>query len=239
MPSPALPSDTPSASETPVGANPDEALLGFWERYREAIVAGCIVVLLGIVGWNGVKYFSEQKEAGIERDYAEATTPDKLRAFVDAHPDHALAGVAELRVADAAYQAGQNADALAAYDRAASMLKGGILAARAQLGGAIIKIQAGQAADGVATLHQLADDPKQFTQIRAEAYFHLASLAAEAGRAAEVQQISTQLMQVEPSSPWTQRAFGLQAQVPVTAGPAAPAAATPAPAGTIAFPSGK
>jgi hypothetical protein len=222
-----------------VGANPDEALLGFWEKYRDPIVIGCIVVLLGIVGWNGVKYFSEQKEAGIERDYAEATTPDKLRAFVDAHPDHALAGVAELRVADAAYQAGQNADALAAYDRAASMLKGGILAARAQLGGAIVKIQAGQATDGVATLHQLADDPKQVSQIRAEAYFHLASLAAEAGRAAEVQQISTELMQVEPSSPWTQRAFGLQAKVPVTAAPAAAAAATPAPAGTIAFPSGK
>jgi tetratricopeptide (TPR) repeat protein len=173
----------------------------------------------------------------VERDYAEATTPDKLRAFVDAHPDHALAGVAELRVADAAYQSGQNADAISAYDRAASMLKTGVLAARAQLGGAITKIQAGQAAEGVATLHQLADDSKQFSNIRAEAYFHLASLAAEAGRAAEVQQIATQLMQVEPSSPWTQRAFGLQATAPVTAG--SPAAAAPAPSGAIAFPSGK
>ncbi len=220
-----------------MGANPDEALLGFWEKYREAIVVACIVVLVGIIGWNGVKYFSEQKEIGVERDYAEATTPDKLRAFVEAHPDHALAGVAELRVADAAYQSGQNADAISAYDRAASMLKTGVLAARAQLGGAISKIQAGQAAEGVATLHQLADDSKQFSNIRAEAYFHLASLAAEAGRAAEVQQIATQLMQVEPSSPWTQRAFGLQATVPTTAG--SPAAAAPAPSGAIAFPSGK
>jgi hypothetical protein len=238
MPPPALPSDTPS-SETPVGANPDEALLGFWEKYREIIVAACIIVLVGIIGWNGWNYFSEQKEAGIERDYAEATTPDKLRAFVDAHPSHGLAGVAELRVADAAYQAGQTADAVTAYDRAASLLKTGILAARAQLGEAIAKIQGGQAAEGVAALHQLADDPKQFANIRAEAYYQLASLAAEAGRASEVQQISTQMMQVEPSSPWTQRAFGLQAKVPVTAGAPATAAAAQAPAGTIAFPAGK
>jgi predicted negative regulator of RcsB-dependent stress response len=239
MPSPALPSDSqPPVPPVDITANPDVVLIGFWEKNRDILMIACLLILAAIVGRGAWQYFSAQKELGVEKDYAEATSPEQLRAFAEAHPDHALAGVAELRVADAAYQAGQNADALAAYDRASAMIKTGILAARAQLGAAVIKIQNGQGAEGVATLQQLANDPKQFSNIRAEATFHLASLAADAGRADETRQLATQLMQIDPSSPWTQRAFALQAQL---AAPAAPASAAPAPGapGAITFPSGK
>jgi hypothetical protein len=235
MPSPARPSDTPSPG-TPAAANPDDVLIGFWEKNREIVVVGCLLVLAGLLGHGGWQYFQSQKELGLEQDYAQASSPDQLRAFAEAHPGHALAGVAELRVADAAYQAGQNADALAAYTQAGAMLKTGVLAARAQLGAAVIKIQTGQTADGVAALHQLADDTKQAGSIRAEALYHLASLAAEAGRADETRQLSTQLLQVDPSSPWTQRAFALQEKLPPPTAPAAPAPGAP---GAIALPLGK
>ncbi len=237
MPSPALPSDPQNPGSPPVAAaNPDEILIGFWEKNREIVVIGCLLVLVAILGRGGWQYFTTQKELGVERDYAAAGNPEQLRAFAEAHPDHALAGVAELRVADAAYQAGQNADALAAYERAQGLLdKTGILAARARLGAAVIKVQTGQGAEGVSALRQLAEDPKQFSNIRAEALYHLASLAAEAGRADETRQLSTQLLQIDPSSPWTQRAFALQAKLPAPA-PSAPAPAAP---GAISFPSGK
>lgn len=235
MPDPVLPSDTPTPG-APAVANPDEVLIGFWEKNREILVVACLLVLAAILGRSGWQYFQNEKELGVEKEYAEASTPEQLRAFVEAHSGHSLAGVAELRVADAAYQSGQNADALAAYDRAAALLKTGILAARAQLGGAMIKLQTGQAADGIATLHQLADDTKGFPNIRAEATYHLASLAAEAGRADETRQLSTQLMQIDPSSPWTQRVFALQEKLPPPAAP--PAGSAPA-AGSITFPTGK
>jgi hypothetical protein len=239
MSSPALPSDSqPPVTPEVVVANPDDVLIGFWEKNREIVVVGCLLVLVGILGWNGWQYFQSQKELGVEQEYAQASSPEQLRAFTEAHPNHTLAGVAELRVADAAYQAGQNADALAAYERAGAELKTGILAARAQLGAAMVKVQSGQTADGVAALHQLADDTKGFGSIRAQATYQLASLAAEAGRADETRQLATQLMQIDPSSPWTQRAFALQEKLPAPAAPAmmAPGAAAP---GAISFPSGK
>ena len=203
------------------------------------MVIGCLIVLVGILGWNGWQYFQAQKEEGVQQEYAQASTPEQLRTFVEAHAGHSLAGVAELRLADGAYQAGQNADALTAYERAESLLKTGVLAARAQLGAAMVKLQTGQTADGVAALRQLADDTKGFANIRAEATFHLASLAAEAGRADETRQLSTQLMQIDPSSPWTQRAFALQEKLPPPTAPALlPPGALAAPGG-IVLPNGK
>jgi hypothetical protein len=238
MSSPALPSDSqPAAAAGPV-ANPDEVLLGFWEKNREILITACVLILAAIVGRGGWEYFSSQRELGVERDYAEASTPEQLRAFAEAHPNHSLAGAAELRVADGAYQAGQNADALAAYDRAGALLKTGVLAARARLGAAIVKIQTGQATEGIAALQQLANDPKQFSNIRTEAMYHLASLAAEAGRADETRQLSTQLLQIDPSSPWTQRAFTLLEKLPAPTAAPAPVGAAAAP-GAISFPTGK
>src|SRR5471032_1135940 len=235
MPSPALPTDPQNPGAPVAVAHPDEVLIGFWEKNREILVIACLLILAAIIGRAGWQYFNAQKELGVERDYAAAGNPEQLRAFAEAHPGHALAGVAELRLADSAYQAGQNADALAAYDRAGTLLDPtGILAARARLGAAVIKVQTGQAADGVSALRQLAEDPKQFSNIRAEADYHLASIAAEAGRADETRQLATQLMQIDPSSPWTQRAFALQAKLPA---PAAPLPAAPAAPGAISFPS--
>src|SRR5580698_5702508 len=148
MPSPALPSDSPTPGAVDPLANPDAVLIGFWEKNREILLVACLVILVGILGRGGWQYYQSQQELGVEKQYADAASPEQLRAFADAHPTHALAGVAELRLADAAYQSGQNADALAAYDRAGALLKTGILNARAQLGLAVIKIQTGQVADG-------------------------------------------------------------------------------------------
>ena len=61
---------------------------------------------------------------------------------------------------------------------------------------------------------------------RAEAAFHLASLAVEAKDANEAQRLVDQLMQIDVSSPWTQQAMMLRASLPATPAPAAaPAAA--------------
>jgi hypothetical protein len=66
--------------------------------------------------------------------------------------------------------------------------------------------------------------------VRAEAAFHLASLAVEAKDANEAQRLVDQLMQIDVSSPWTQQAMMLRASLPATPAPAA-APATPAPSG--------
>ncbi|HVW19864.1 MAG TPA: tetratricopeptide repeat protein [Opitutaceae bacterium] len=240
MSKPASPSDSNSTGipvpVPPVGVNPDEWVKGIWDKNKNFILGGISLVILVIIGWGGWNYYASQHELGIEQEYANATGPDSLRAFVQAHPDHPLAAMAQLRVADAAYEAGQIAAAQAAYQQALDKLPAGIFASRARLGIAICQIQSGQEADGAAALHQLADDTKQAGSVRAEALYHLGSLAAAAGKADEVRQLSVQAIQADASSPWTQRLFGLQQSLPP---PPAAAAKPGAPAAPIALPKAK
>ncbi len=203
----------------------------FWEKNGKAVLALCAVVLLAIVGKGGWEYLEGQKELDVQKAYAVATTSEQLKSFAAAHAEHALAGVAQLRIADEAYAAGKSADALAGYEKAAAVLKTGPLAARAQLGRALAKVQAGKAADAITDLKQIAGDAAQSKGIRAEAAYHLTGLAAEAGNGADVQKYADQLMQIDASGPWTQRAMMLRATVPAPAAAiVAPAAPTPAPA---------
>ena len=194
----------------------------FWKNNGTLVLAVCALILVGIVGKGGWDYLAAQKELGIEKDYAAATTPEQRKAFIAAHADHSLAGMAQLRLADEAYAAGKAADALSGYEQTLTIIKSGPLAARAQLGRAMAKIQAGKAAEGTADLKQLAGDANQLKGVRVEAAYQLASLAAEVGNAVDVQKYSDQLMQIDPASPWTQRSIALRASLP------APAATTEA-----------
>ncbi len=206
-------------------ANFEERLHVFWKNNGNAILTLVALVLAGILAKGGWDYFSAQKELGIRKDYAAATTPAQLKTFAAAHAGHALAGVALLRIADEAYAAGKYADAIAAYDAAQPVLKTGPLAARARLGRAVAKADTGKTAEATAELKQLADDATLDKNVRTEATYQLASLAAEAGNAADVQKLSESLMRLDPQSPWTQRALGLRASLPAPATTATPAKA--------------
>jgi hypothetical protein len=199
----------------------EDKLHVFWKKNRNAVLILCGLVLAGILAKGAWDHLSRQKEVDVEKAYAAATTPEQLKAFAASHPDHALGGIAQLRIADEAYTAGKSADAMAAYEKAVSALKSGPLAARAQLGCALAKAQAGKTAEATNDLKQLANDTNQLKAIRAEAAYHLTSLAVEASNATDAQKYSEQLMQIDPTSPWTQRAIAIRATLP-----AAPANAT-------------
>jgi hypothetical protein len=213
----ATPSDPKLAADaTPVAPTFGDWLHQVWKNQGTLIITVCVVMLLAVFAKGGWEYYEAQREVGIEGDYAAADTPEKLKAFATANTGHLLAGVAQLRLADDAYTAGKYADALAGYESAAATLKTGPVAARAQLGAAMTRLASGKTAEGEAALKQFATDPNQLKGIRAEAAYNLASLAAEAGRAEDVVKYSDQLMVIDPSSPWTQRALGLRATLPVT-----------------------
>ena len=207
----------------------EDKLQLFWQKNRNLVFGLIVLVVLGIVAREGWQYMSAKKEKEIGATYAAATSPEQLKAFAVSHSDHVLGGIAQLRMADDAYKAGKSADAIAGYDKAIASLKEGPLVARAQLGRALAKVQSGKAAEGQAELKKIADDTKQVKAVRAEAAYHLASLAVDAGDATEAQKYVDQLTQLDIASPWTQRAMAIRATLP--AQPAgAPAAAKEAPA---------
>ena len=199
----------------------------FWRRNRTLVLGFCGAVLLAILAKGGWDYFARQRELEIEKAYAAATSPDQLRAFSAAHPNHPLGGIAQLQIADEAYVAAKSADAIAGYEKAISAIKTGPLAARAKLGRALAKAQAGKLPEATTELKQIADDAAQFKAIRAEAAYHLTSLAVDAGNAADAQKYVDQLNQIDPMGAWAQRAVMLRSTLPATPAPepVAPAAA--------------
>lgn len=222
MTTPATPSSPPPSGDdrnlVPLDAQSalsfEDKLHLFWQNNRGLVFAICGAAILAILIKGGWEYFQNQKELDVEKAYASATTPEQLKAFAAAHASHSLAGIAQLRIADEAYAAGKAAEAVAAYDQAIATLKTGPLATRAQLGRALAKVQTGKAAEATAELKQLANDTALPNGVRAEAAYDLASLAVEAGNAADVQKYTDQLLQIDPSSPWAQRGMMLRATLP-------------------------
>jgi hypothetical protein len=217
-------------NETTAVTFEDKAHL-FWKKNSAAVYGFIVVVLLAIAGYFGWEYLQQKKDADVKADYAAATTPEQKKAFAAAHVGHPLEGIAYLTIADDAYKAGKSADAAANYDKAISVMKKGPLVARAQLGRALSKAQAGKSAEAVTELKQIADDKAQSKLVRAEAAYNLTSLAVEAGNATDAQKYVDQLVQIDAQSPWTQRAMALRASMNTPADKPATEekSATPAP----------
>ncbi len=213
-----------SHAATPAVLTFEDRLRDYWQKNGQAIMVGVGIVILGVLAKGVWDYVEAQKELDIEKEFAAATTPDKLKAFAASHAGHALAAVAQLQVADDAYAAGKSADAISGYEQVVSTLKTGPLASRAKLGAAMSKIQAGKDAEGEAALKAIAADANEAKATRIEACYQLASLASLLGRADDVQKYSEQVMQLDPVSPWTQRVFMLRASTPAASQATAPAA---------------
>ncbi|MBL9199044.1 MAG: tetratricopeptide repeat protein [Opitutaceae bacterium] len=235
MSTPATPSAPKPAGDdrnlVPADASPaptlEDRLQSLWEKNRNAIIGACVLVLAVIVGKGIWERMERSKHEEIGKAYGAAATSDQLRTFSAAHASHPLGGIAHLRLADEAYAAGKFTDAIAGYDKAVVILADNPLGARARLGRATAKAQAGKAAEATTELKAIADDTKLPKAVRGEAAYHLTGLAVEAGNATEAQKFVDLLTQLDPDprNPWTGRAMMLRATLPAAPAPAAPAPA--------------
>lgn len=217
-----------NAGETPVPLTFEDKMNQFWQQNRMIVLGLCVLVLVAILGKGAWERIQRSRELDIEAQFAAATTPEQLRAFANAHPDHELAALAQITIADQAYAAEKPTEAITGYEKALTVLKQGPLASRARIGLALAKIQAGKTSDGEADLKQIAGNASEFKATRAEAAYNLASLAADAHNSADVQKYVAQLNQIDPASVWARRAMALQASLPKSASRAAPMAPAPA-----------
>jgi hypothetical protein len=225
MPTPAAPSD-PKAPEIHVSF--EDRLRVAWERNGNMVYIVLCFVAAAVLGKGAMDYFSAQKELAVQQAYAACTAPDMLRAFADSHRGHPLAGVAELRVADMAYESGRFAEASTGYGQAIPDLSPGPLLSRAKLGLAVSEAQSGRASDAEAALRQLLGDEGQPKPVRCEAAYQLAVLEVSQGRPGEVQSLMEKLMQIDPSSPFAERIVSLRPQAPVSGASLLGPAAAPA-----------
>jgi predicted negative regulator of RcsB-dependent stress response len=186
------------------------AVQTFWEKNRHLILLVCTVALLVIIGREGWQYFTIQREMSVRADYAKvADRPEQLAVFAGANPDHALAGVAYLRLADNKYAAGDFRAAAENYKKAAASLQHSVLLGRARVGSAMSQYYSGDKAAGEAALKAIGTDSSLPKGARVEADYHLATLALEAGNAAEVSRLVAETSKIDAGSVWSQRATAL------------------------------
>lgn len=201
------------SEKQPVVVEPgfEVAAQAFWEKNRALILGLCAVALLAIVGYKGWEYFAAQHEESVRSDFAKTgDRPEQLTTFAAANADHVLAGVAYLRVADAKYAAADHRAALENYNKAAAALKVPALSGRARMGAAMSQLNSGDKAAGEAALKAIGADASLLNGTRAEAYYHLATLAHEAGNAAEVARLVAEINKIDGTGLWAERAATLQ-----------------------------
>jgi tetratricopeptide (TPR) repeat protein len=213
---PQTPGNAPAA-KTPIAPNFEETLRKFWEKNSKAIYFACATAFVVIIAKGGLEYFRAQKEKDIAAAYAAATTSDRLKSFASQYPGHLLGAAATLRLADEAYSAGKYADAAANYQKAAAIFKPGPFSARAILGAAISKTLAGQTADGEAQLKKLSEDSAQPAVLRAEAAYHLGTIALEASRNDDAGKYFDLVNTLDTMGTWNSRAMMHRASLPVAA----------------------
>jgi len=182
----------------------------FWEKNRSFIILVCAAALLIIIGREGWQYYTAQHEKSVRNEYAKiADHPEQLAAFAAANSDHALAGVAYLRIADTKYAAGDFRSAAENYTKASASLKNPALLGRAKIGAAMSQLNSGAKIAGETALKGVGADATLPKNVRAEATYHLATLAFEAGNAADVSRLVAEVSKIELSGLWAQRATAL------------------------------
>jgi hypothetical protein len=201
--------------ETYIAPSFEDRLAIFWAKNSKTVIAVLVIVLLAVLAKGGYDFYAAQREKAVAADYAAAATAVQLKTFIAAHADHPLAGIAQLRLADEAYVAGNFADAQSGYAAAAVTLANMTFGQRARLGSATALVQAGKTAEGEAALKLLVSDLSLGKGIRAAAAYQLAALAVDAGKSDEANSFITQVAAIDPAGQWTQRATLLRARIPV------------------------
>jgi tetratricopeptide (TPR) repeat protein len=203
--------------EQPAAIEPgfEDAVQAFWDKNRRLILLVCAAALLAVVARYGWEYMAEQKEQGVQSDFARAADrPEQLANFAKDHEGHPLSSVAWLRIADQRYAGGDYRQALENYNKAMAGLKNPALLSRARLGVAMSQYYNGDKAAAEATLKAIGADAGLPKAVRAESVYHLASLAHEAGNTAEVERLVAEIGKIDPAGIWSQRATGLVVRKP-------------------------
>jgi hypothetical protein len=211
IPPPAGPQtqDQPAATIEP---GFEVTLQAFWDKNRKLILAVCVAALLGIVGREGWQYYAAQQEQGVREQYARiADRPEQLGAFAAANAGHALAGVAYLQIADSKYVAADYRAAADNYKKAAAIIANAGLLGRAKLGAAMSQLNAGEQAAAETALKAIGADATLPRGARAEAMYHLATLAHDAGNATEVGRLLAEINKIDANGVWAQRTTTLLA----------------------------
>lgn len=202
----------PKDQSAPIQPEFELTVQAFWEKNRRFLLVVCAVALVAVIGREVWASMAASREQDVRAAYTRAADrPEQLASFAKANEGHALAGLAFLRIADQRFAANDYRGAQENYTKAAAALQNAALLGRARVGAAMSQLNAGDKAAAEAALKAVGADTTLAKGVRAEATYHLASLAREAGNAAEVSRLVGEIGKIDPAGVWSQRATALVA----------------------------
>ncbi len=177
----------------------------YWME-NKTFIAGCVAVLvLVLVGINGMRMYASGIQSKQQAAYAEAAAEGSLDAFARDNSGDALGGLAALTLADEAYSQDNHAEADEFYTLALEGLSDNILAGRARLGQAFARYRGGDPEAGIALLNAIYADTALPSAILAEAAYHLAVHAYAAGDLTSFRSFAERIATLDQSGQWQRR----------------------------------
>ena len=178
----------------------------YWDENRAFIVGSIIVLLLVVVGYQGLVAFQNSRERAVRNEFALLGDDlDERKAFVERRGSTPQGGFAALAIADEYFENGDYAEAAVFYQKAIDALRDNPLAGRAHLGRAMSPLRDGDTDQGHAMLEKIADNRNLPQAARAEAVFHLALIALSNGDSAQLEARAAQLDSMPFAQIWQSR----------------------------------
>ena len=197
-------------SDLPPDADLEERFNDFWKRNGAGIFGGIALGAVMVTGFQLYQHFGNKREEAIRMEYAAASTLEQRLEFAQEHPDHALAALARLLVADARYEEGAFAEAAELYGAAVDGFSDPTFGSRARLGQAMSLLRSGETEAGQAVLRAVALDAGALDQTRGEAAYHLAVSYWEAGDTEKALEMADVILQLDDAAFWAFRANSLR-----------------------------
>lgn len=200
-------------SELPPDADVEERFNEFWKRNGIYIFGAIAAAAVAVLGYQIVQFFQNHRESGIQAAYSEVEGADGRISFAVSHQEHSLGGLAFLEAADEEYARGAYLEAASHYEAALKGLRGTPLEGRARLGMAIARLRQGDGT-GSALLEDLARDASVLEVIRAQAAYHHAVSAWQAGDAAAAERSLSLLGSLNGAPEWQLAGERLAQEIP-------------------------
>lgn len=177
----------------------------YWMENKGFILSCAFLLVLIIVGTNGLKMYSASNFKKQQTAYSEALDAGTLEDYASAYSGDKLSGFAALTAANQAYQDADFKKADALYDLAADNLQDNILLGRARLGQAFALLQEEASEKGLELLRNIVPDADLPASIRAEAAYNLAIHALENGEKESFESYVAQIESNDKSGQWQRR----------------------------------
>jgi hypothetical protein len=136
----------------------------FWERFRKPIIALLIILLLGVIGFSGYRFYSDRRAANASASLADAKTAQGYEQVIAQYPNTPAAADAYLLLAEAQRSEKKFAEANTTLQTFVAKYSQHEMLSTAKMAMAANLESMGKTDEALAMYQQIAKDyPKSFT----------------------------------------------------------------------------